>query len=93
MSFDTVVPLVNGPNKIEVIATDTVGKLARDTRYVYKDNSMPTLSVLPADGTFTQDISATLTGKATDGNKITQISINGLNVDFTSSNNRMILTR
>lgn len=87
VSFDTVVPLVNGPNKIEVIATDTVGKLARDTRYVYKDNSAPTLSVLPADGTFTQDTSVTLTGKATDDNKITQISINGLNVDFTSSNN------
>jgi hypothetical protein len=87
VSFDTVVPLVNGPNKIEVIAADTVGKLARDTRYVYKDNSAPTLSVLPADGTFTQDTSVTLTGKATDDNKITQISINGLNVDFTSSNN------
>ena len=87
VSFETDVPLVNGPNKIEVIAADTIGKLAKDTRYVYKDNSKPTLSVYPADGTYTQDTSVTLTGKATDDNEITQISINGLNVDFASSNN------
>ncbi len=87
VSFETTVPLVNGPNKIEVIATDTVGKLARDTRYVYKDNSKPTLAVYPADGTSTQETSVTLTGKATDDNEITEITINGISIDFTSSNN------
>lgn len=87
VSFETIMTLEKGPNKLEVEVTDINGKVARDTRYVYRDNSDPTITVTPADGTVTEDTSITLTGTATDDNEITKITVNGLSVDFTPTNN------
>ena len=87
VSFETTIPLVNGPNKIEVVATDSANKVASDTRFVYKDNAVPTLTVTPTNGTVTSATAITLMGTATDDNQITKLTVNGLSVDFYSTNN------
>ena len=87
VSFSTSLSLVNGPNKIEVTATNSFGKTASDTRYVYKDSGPPALTVTPANGTSTTAPAITLSGTATDDNQITKITVNGLSVDFISTNN------
>jgi hypothetical protein len=87
VGFNTNIPLANGPNKIQVTATNSFGKTASDTRYVYKDNGPPALTVTPANGTTTAASIITLIGKATDDNQITKITVNGLSLDFISTNN------
>jgi len=45
VSFSTTVNLSEGPNKIQVVATDTSGKFASDTRTVYMESNNPPVAV------------------------------------------------
>lgn len=86
VTFSTDVPLVNGPNEFTVEVTDTSGKIARDTRYVYRDSGPPSLSFTPPTSS-TEELSVTVEGTASDDNVISKVYINGLSVDFESTNN------
>jgi hypothetical protein len=86
VSFSVPFDLAKGPNKITVVATDSAGKVAQDTRYVYRDSGAPTLSFTPATST-TPNGSVTVNGTATDDNQVTRVWVNGLEVPFSSSGN------
>jgi hypothetical protein len=87
VSFYVSVPLSNGPNQIKVVVTNSLGKTASNTRYVYKDSGPPALTVTPAGGTSTGAQAITLHVTATDDNQISTITVNGAAVDFISANN------
>ncbi len=87
VSFSTSVALNAGPNAIQTVATDQAGKMASDTRKVYRDASAPTLNWAPADGSQTTAASVTVAGKATDDVAISEIRVNGSSVSFNSTAN------
>lgn len=87
VGFSVPFSLTDGPNCIEIVAIDTAGKIASDTRYVYRDTGPPTVTWTPEDGTVTHEESIGVQGTATDDNGITKITVNSLTVDFMSTNN------
>ncbi len=86
VSFSTPFTLANGPNKIVVKAVDSAGKIAQDTRFVYKDRGAPTLSFKPVTST-TNATTITVEGTTSDDNAITKVFVNGLAVPFSWSGN------
>ncbi|HEX3045496.1 MAG TPA: carbohydrate binding domain-containing protein [Bacillota bacterium] len=87
VGFNVSVPISSGPNQIKVVVTNSLGKTASNTRYVYKDSGPPALTVAPAGGTSTGAQAIILHVTATDDNQISTITVNGASVDFTSANN------
>lgn len=87
VAFSATVPLDWGPNIIETVATDQSGKLASDTRTVYRDGGPPVLDWSPADGTATTEASITVAGTATDDVEVTRITVNGTEVSFAPTGN------
>lgn len=83
VSFSTAIALNYGPNQITTVATDTAGKISSDSRWVYRDSGPPALVWTPADGTITSASSIAVSGSATDDNKITKITVNGVDTPFT----------
>ncbi|MZH02192.1 MAG: hypothetical protein F3745_01965, partial [Nitrospinae bacterium] len=67
VSFSSTVSLERGPNTIGTIATDSSGKTGEDTRTVYRDEGVPTLSFTPAD-------KATV---ASSGGSVTTVTLSG----------------
>lgn len=82
VSFSTTIALNYGPNQITTVATDITGKIASDSRVVYRDSGPPTIVWTPADGTITSASSITVSGTATDDNEITKTTVNGVSVPF-----------
>lgn len=66
--------LSEGLNTITVTATNSFGKTATDTKYVYYDNTAPTLTVLSS--AYTTSTSYTISGIVSDANGIDSIKIN-----------------
>ena len=91
VAFSTELALHSGTNVIEVVALDTSGSMAKETRRVYRDAGAPTLEWTPADGASTTESVVTVQGVASDDTGITAISVNGTAVNFTSSNNSLDL--
>ncbi|MBT8207528.1 MAG: DUF5011 domain-containing protein, partial [Acidimicrobiia bacterium] len=51
VGFSLVIPIAGrGAHEIITVATDTSGKTATDTRTIYNDDGLPTLTFTPADG-------------------------------------------
>jgi hypothetical protein len=67
-AFNTSVTLVNGVNTVLVIATDNAGNQSTDSRTITYDHTAPVITFTtptPADGTFTNLPSATVSGTVT----------------------------
>ena len=76
-SYSKAVTLIAGANSITVIATDKAGNLTTLTRTVTLDTTPPSVTVTPADGTYTNNASLTVSGTATDTNGIQSVTVNG----------------
>jgi len=87
VAFSVTIPLVNGANEIETIATDTSDKTATDTRSVWRDDGPPVVAWTPADGLVTSLFDVTVEGTATDDNGIQSIKVNGVSVPFEPTGN------
>lgn len=87
VGFNVDLGLQPGPNVITTIAVDTTGKTATDTRTVYFDLQAPTLDWTPANGATVSDSSVLVRGTATDDNEITKVTVDGVSVSVSSTNN------
>jgi hypothetical protein len=84
VGFSVPFALAKGPNRIVVKVLDSAGKIAQDTRYVYRDRGAPALAFTPATSTVSE-ASVVVRGTATDDNVVSQVFVNGLAVSFSSS--------
>ena len=91
VSFSSTVSLDRGPNTIKTVATDSSGKIGEDTRTVYRDEGVPTLSFTPADKTTVASGGAvtivTLSGTANDDAGIKSVTVQDNTVSFASTGN------
>jgi hypothetical protein len=87
--FSATVTLQKGPNTITTVATDTASppKSGTDTRTVYFDEAAPTVAFTPADESSTFDTSVTVLGTADDDAGIQTVTVNGVQVNVTSTQN------
>lgn len=77
-AFSAPVALTEGTNAITIVATDAAGNSSTVTRTVIKDSTPPVLTVSsPADGSVTNQSSATVSGTALDSTTVT-LTINGV---------------
>ena len=90
VSFERTITLAQrGPNVVTTVAKDVANpqKTTTDTRTVYWDEGVPTLTFSPADGFSTLAASVTVSGIANDDAGVQKISVNGNLVSFSSTGN------
>ncbi|MGD0589793.1 MAG: RHS repeat-associated core domain-containing protein [Bacteroidota bacterium] len=76
-TFSYAVPIVEGLNTINVVATDAAGNQAKVTRTVRRDTQPPVLTISsPLDSSITNLQSITVNGTVADSTKVT-LTING----------------
>jgi hypothetical protein len=96
VNFFTVSPITlqRGPNTITIVARDVASppNTTTDTRTVYWDTALPTLNFTPATGFTTFDSTVSVSGTASDDAGIQRITVNGVDVSFTSTNNPSLAT-
>jgi RHS repeat-associated protein len=78
-SYEATVSLgAEGPNALEVVASDAQGRIGRATRTILRDTSPPVLTVAaPQDGLITGQTSVTVIGTVTDLSPVT-VDANGV---------------
>ena len=78
-----------GPVTIATAVTDVANpaKTTTDRRTIYWDTDAPTLTFTPLDGTTTTSSSISVIGRADDDGGVKQVSVNGVPVSFSKTNN------
>jgi len=85
VSFIATVPLNKGENTIQTIARDSSDKQSSDSRNVFNDGEVPTLTFTPDDGTdvYLPTTSVTINGTTSDDVDIKSVTINGAAITLT----------
>ena len=85
VSFATPINLVRGPNTIVTVSRDVEGNTVSDTRVVYRDEALPTVTFTPGDETVAPSFN--VVGVADDDAGVADVRVNGTSVATTSTGN------